>query len=211
MIELILYLVKGFSGPGSGFMWVVLIMGCIAIGIVISRLIVLFKASSGRQIFLKSISQLISSGSIDKAIALAKETEKPIGRVFAAILEKADAGEKAMNRAADAVFLTESPRLSRTTPLLSTIANLATLTGLLGTVYGLIMSFDAVANVPAAQRAQALANGISVAMNATLFGLFVAIPCLAIYGIIMAQTEKLVEEMDEKAAKLVNILIEDRK
>ena len=79
---------------------------------------------------------------------------------------------------------------------------------MLGTIFGLILAFDAVANVPAAQRAQALATGIAVAMNTTFFGLVVAIPTLIAHGALSTQTEKLVEELDEKATKLVNVLVE---
>lgn len=199
---------KGFSGPGSSYMWVLLLIAFIAIAIAVWRAAVIAKCSMGRGIFLRDIAHTIKSGDMTKAANVASAAQFPIAKVFAAILQKADKGEKAMNRAADEVFLTETPRLQRVTPLLVTVANIATLTGLLGTIFGLILAFDAVANVPAAQRAQALATGIAVAMNTTFFGLVIAIPTLFVHGALSSQTDKLVEEMDEKAAKLVNILVE---
>jgi biopolymer transport protein ExbB/TolQ len=201
-------IIASFKGEGAMFVWVIFILGCIGVGIVISKIMLIMKAGMGRGRYLEQVYQLIKRGEIEKAIQYSKESKTSLAKLFTAILQNSGKGEKSMNRAVDEVFLTESPRLTRLTPLLSTIANVSTLTGLLGTIFGLIMSFNAVANVPAAQRAQALADGIAVAMHATLLGLFVAIPCLAVYGIIMAQTEKLIEEMDEKAVKMINSLLE---
>jgi biopolymer transport protein ExbB/TolQ len=93
-------------------------------------------------------------------------------------------------------------------PLLPTLANLATLLGLAGTIYGLMLAFDAIANVPAAQRAQALATGISVAMSTTLWGLIIAIPTILVHGFLASRADRIMEEMDEKTAKLINLVEE---
>jgi biopolymer transport protein ExbB/TolQ len=86
------------------------------------------------------------------------------------------------------------------------VANTATLTGLLGTIFGLVKSFDAVANLPAAQRPQALADGIAVAMGTTFMGLVVAIPLMAANGYLTLQSERIVEELEEKSLKVINLL-----
>jgi biopolymer transport protein ExbB/TolQ len=78
----------------------------------------------------------------------------------------------------------------------------------MGTIYGLMIAFDAIANVPAAQRAQALATGISVAMSTTLFGLIIAVPTILFHGVLTSKSDKIVEEMDEKTAKLINLVEE---
>ena len=200
---------KAFTGPGAIFMWVILIMAFISVGMVVWRGMVIFlQCSMGRAKLLKDLAKLIKLNDMEKAVRVGGSSNSPLAKVFTAILKKAGKGEKAMNRAADEVFLSEGPRMQRVTPLLITLANIATLTGLLGTIFGLILAFEAVATVAAAQRGQALATGIAVAMNTTFFGLVVAIPTLIAQGAISAQTEKLVEEMDEKATKLVNILVE---
>jgi biopolymer transport protein ExbB/TolQ len=80
------------------------------------------------------------------------------------------------------------------------------LAGLLGTIFGLIMAFDAVANLPAAQRPQALANGISIVMVNTWSGLAVAIPILLLHAVLAMQSERIQEEMEEKAVKVMNLL-----
>jgi biopolymer transport protein ExbB/TolQ len=64
--------------------------------------------------------------------------------------------------------------------------------------------FDAIANAPAAQRAQQLAAGISITMSATLMGLLVAVPCILVHGILSGKADKIVEDLDEKTTKLIN-------
>ena len=112
----------------------------------------------------------------------------------------------AIEKAVDEVYLTEAPRINRYLNLLPAFANIAMLCGLLGTIFGLIMAFDAVANLPAAQRPAALANGISIVMVNTWTGLATAIPILLLHGLLAMQSERLQEEMEEKAVKVMNLL-----
>ena len=190
-------------------MWVILIVAMIGIAITAERAYyLLLKCGTGRGRFMGDLLKIIKTGDYQKAVRYAAGHESPLAKIIMVILQSKDKGEKAMNKAVDEVFLTETPRIQRYTPLLTVTANIATLVGLLGTIFGLILAFDAVANVPAAQRAQALATGIAVAMSTTAFGLTVAIPCLFAQGVLSAQTERIVEEMDEKSAKLINILTE---
>jgi len=90
--------------------------------------------------------------------------------------------------------------------MINSLSNIATMLGLMGTIFGLMMSFDAVANAPAAQRATELAKGISVAMSTTLFGLLIAVPGIVAQGVLAAQSEKVIEDLDEKTTKLINSL-----
>jgi biopolymer transport protein ExbB/TolQ len=207
--SLIKYLVQGFQGPGGIFMWGILIIAMIGLAIACERAYyLLLKCGTGRGKFMADLLKIIKTGDYQKAIRYAAGHESPLAKVIMVILQSKEKGEKAVNRAVDEVFLTETPRIQRYTPLLVVVANVATLVGLLGTIFGLILAFDAVANVPAAQRAQALATGISVAMATTAWGLTVAIPCLFVNGILSTQTERIIEEMDEKSTKMVNIITE---
>ena len=92
------------------------------------------------------------------------------------------------------------------------LANVATLTGLMGTIYGLILSFTAVSGegVPEAEKSKVLAKGISTAMNTTIFGLMVAIPTLIAYTFISNKTAKIIDELDEHLVKLINLITGNR-
>ena len=132
----------------------------------------------------------------------------PLAKGVTAILKSRGQSAKQVQKAVDEVFLTETPKITRNIAIINVMANLSTMLGLTGTIFGLMMAFDAIANVPAAQRAQALATGISVAMSTTLFGLIVAVPGILCQGILASKSDKVIEEMDEKTAKLVNLVEE---
>src|SRR5690606_20295791 len=97
-------------------------------------------------------------------------------------------------------------RVQARTPFLSTVANVATLLGLFGTIMGLIQSFEAVGTANAAERSALLAAGISVAMNATMLGLGIAIPCMIAYSFLISKTNKLVSEIEQSGIRILDIL-----
>ena len=92
------------------------------------------------------------------------------------------------------------------------LANVATLTGLMGTIYGLIISFAAVGSntVSEEDKSRLLAKGISAAMNTTIFGLMVAIPTLIAYTYISNRTNKIIDDLDEHLVKLINLITGNR-
>lgn len=206
---LVKFIVDGFVSPGNWAMWSILFVGFGTIGLVAERVWYLyFKCGSSGNSFMAGISKYLKSGDYEKAIKYSSSMNTPLARGVTAVLSNRGKGSKVVQKSVDEVFLTETPKIARNIGFLPTLANIATLVGLLGTIYGLMIAFDAIANVPAAQRGQALATGISVAMSTTLFGLIVAIPTLLVHGIIAGKSDKLVEEMDEKTAKLINLVEE---
>jgi len=203
------FIVDGFVSPGNWAMWGILLVGFGCIGMIIERVWYLFfKCGTNSATFMAGISKYLKSGDYEKAIKYASSMSTPLAKGVTAVLANRGKGSKMVQKQVDEVFLTETPKITRNITFLPTLANLATLLGLLGTIYGLMIAFDAIANVPAAQRGQALATGISVAMSTTLFGLIWAIGTLLVHGIIAGRADKVVEEMDEKTAKLINLVEE---
>jgi biopolymer transport protein ExbB/TolQ len=86
------------------------------------------------------------------------------------------------------------------------LANIATLVGLIGTIVGLIGTFKALGNVPADQKQALLSNGISEAMNNTAFGLTIAVTCIVSHLFLMAYAKRMVEALELNALKLENLL-----
>jgi biopolymer transport protein ExbB len=203
-MELIL---KGFQGEGKFYMSVILCLGIISLAIIAERFYYIYvKSSAGRANFMRNIAQLLQTGRIAEAGHLAASQNFPLAKIISAVLQNKAKGGTAIEKAVDEVYLTEAPRINRYLNLLPAFANIAMLCGLLGTIFGLILAFDAVANLPAAQRPQALANGISVVMVNTWTGLAVAIPILLLHGLLAMQSERIQEEMEEKAVKVMNLL-----
>jgi biopolymer transport protein ExbB len=203
------HIIAGFHITGSFMMWMILITGLITVGFIVERVWYLYiKCGTNRASFMSGISKYIKAGDFEKAIKYASSVPTPLARVVLAVLSNRGKGRKAASKAVDEVFLSEAPKITARIPLLSMFANLATLIGLSATVYGVMVDFDAIANVPVAQRAQALAAGISIALSGTLFGLLVAIPALFVSGFLAAKADTIIEEMDEKSTKLMNIIEE---
>jgi len=101
----------------------------------------------------------------------------------------------------------EFPKVERRLNMLPTVANLATLLGLLGTLQGLIQSFSSLSNIAdPAMKAQLLAKGISTAMNTTAYGLFVAVLILFCYAILNARAERIMEETEYYVLKFINLI-----
>jgi biopolymer transport protein ExbB/TolQ len=209
MQQFLNFIVDGFTSPGSLMMWGILFLGFGVIALVAERVYYLFvKCGTGSRAFMNGISRYLKGGDYDKALKYASSVNTPLAKSITAILKNRGKSSKQVQKSVDEVFLTEGPKVTRNIAIINILANLSTMTGLTGTIYGLMMAFDAIANVPAAQRAQALATGISVAMATTLFGLVIAVPALLAQGILASKSDKVMEEMDEKSAKLINLVEE---
>ena len=201
------FILDGFLTDGSWAMWIIMFLFFGGIGLIIERIWYLFlKCGAGSNVFMGSIAKFLKAGEYEKATKFASQHATPLAKAVVAILQCRGKGAKATQKAVDEVFLTEAPKVTRNIPLIPMLGNLATLMGLMGTIFGLMMAFDAIANVPAAQRAQALATGISVAMSSTLWGLLVAVPLLLVHGILVAKSDGVLQELDEKATKFINMV-----
>ena len=109
-----------------------------------------------------------------------------------------------MEYAMEEVVLEYSLRLQKRTPFLATLANVATLLGLLGTIMGLIAAFSAVANADPSEKASLLSSSISVAMNTTAFGLITAIPLVFVHALLQGKTASIIDTMEMVGIKLMN-------
>ena len=198
---------QAFQGDGSSFMWAIILAAAVAVALLIERALFLFVRCGvkGNQKYNDLITSIDNNG-VEESISIVSNSRNPLEVVLSNILEYKDMGYDYVQRKINISFLSEIPKINKNVGLLNMVANIATLLGLLGTIVGLIMAFDAVANVEASKRAEALAMGISIAMVTTAFGLMIAIPTLFFHGMVVAQSERIVELMDEKSTKLINKL-----
>ena len=167
---------------------------------------------------MSKIRVLVEAGKYENALELCdRKRNKALPRVVSAGLrqmtrEGASTDFRAIQNSVDEGTLEVIPKLQRRTGFLSMIGNVATLIGLMGTIYGLIIAFNAVshAGYDAAQKSAFLAAGISTAMNTTLMGLAIAVPAILIYTFISTKTARIIDEIDEHTVKLINLLTGNR-
>ena len=201
----------GAFTKGGPFMWPILVLGVITIVVILERAFVLFlRTSSRRSEFLAEMRKHILSGNFSKAVQVANQDASPLGRIVKAGLLQVRREDEIVQSSMDEAALLEIPTLERRTGFLPMLSNVATLTGLLGTITGLITSFAAVSEADAGTKATLLAKGISEAMNCTAFGLIVAIPALLAYAVLQSRTQKVVDDINSAAVYVVNLVIVNR-
>lgn len=193
---------------GGVFMWPILACGVLGAAISAERVIFLFlRASIHAQALMAQIQRDVLAGDYESALKVCNaESAAVLPRVLKAGLLRAGRPENEVRDALEEATLEVTPLVQQRIPYMTTIANLCTLLGLLGTIQGLILSFHAVAEASAEARSTALASGIAVAMNATFAGLLVAIPVLAVHSVVAARANRILDEVDYGSARLMNLL-----
>lgn len=204
---------------GWAFMWILLLAAAFMIAIVIERSIYIFVRSNiNAPRFMAQIRRFVEAGELKKAISLCGQFEdKALPQIILMGLIKFSknpkAGFRVIQNAVDEGTLEVIPKLQARTNYLAMIGNVATLIGLMGTIYGLILSFRSVSapGIDVAEKSRLLAHGIAVAMNTTLFGLAVAIPSILAYTMIHNKTIQIIDEIDEHTVKLINMIAPEDK
>ncbi len=213
-MEFLTKLMHAFSPQSDAFlfMWAILVTGVFALSIIIERFFYLTSKSGFRsELFIRDILSMVQKDDVPSAIKLCDKGKRmALAAVIKAGLEEANTGAERIRNSIDEAMLKVIPLLEKRTGYLAVIGNVATLLGLLGTVYGLIMSFAAVGRpgIDAAQKSELLASGIATAMNSTFTGLSVAITSIMIYAFLKSKTQKIIDELDEYSVRVLNSLIE---
>jgi biopolymer transport protein ExbB/TolQ len=193
---------------GGPAMWPIMIAAIFAMAIAFERLYyIIFRANINGTAFMAEVQKMIMANNIDRAIKLCNsEPNAALPRVLKAGLTRANRNETEIQNAVDEAVLEVFPQLNKRTGFLPMLANVATLTGLLGTIHGLIIAFEAVAHASAETKQTLLAAGISTAMFTTASGLVVAIPTLILHSLVSSRTTKIMDDIDQYALKCVNLL-----
>jgi biopolymer transport protein ExbB/TolQ len=158
--------------------------------------------------FFAQIKKLVVNGNIDRAIKLCDASDYPI-------LQLVKAGLTHSNKGADEIDAALSEKLSELRPKVEariaslwSLANIATLIGLVGTVFGLIRAFQAIGGqeLSAAQKQQLLTAGIAEAMFNTFFGLSIAVICMVFHVILHSKAKNIVHDLESTGERVFNLL-----
>jgi biopolymer transport protein ExbB/TolQ len=198
-----------FYQEGGFWMHFIALSAVIGAGVTIERFIFLFfrfNINGGQ--FFNQIQKLVMANNIDRAIKLCNAAPAAaLPKVVKAGLTRANKGSIEIQNAMEEATLEVVPEIQKRTQSLWTIANLATLIGLLGTIFGLINCFRAVGLATPDQKSRILGEGIAEAMNNTAYGLLIAIFCMVFHLILTNLTKKIIEDIDQYSVKLENLLI----
>jgi len=197
-----------FIQDGGFFMYPILLILFVGLGITIERFMFLGRVKKANKALWDEVYPSIQKGDTDKALKVVKDNETEIGRILEYGLTRNRSAKNVedVETSMEEALMEVLPRLEARTPFIATFANVATLLGLLGTVQGLIVAFAAIANADPAEKGNLLSSSISVAMNTTAFGLVVAIPLLLAYAFLQSRTGEVVESLEMASIKLLNAL-----
>jgi biopolymer transport protein ExbB/TolQ len=197
---------KTFLEVGGPAAWVILFLAVVLIGLVAERFYFLYVVlSSDPTESRERVRGFVLSKDYAKALHLcsARNTDSVL-TVLKAGLMSIDHGREAIKSALGTAIIEVTQKCEKRLSMISLIANVATLLGLLGTIFGLIKTFAALSIADTSQKAEVLGRGISEAMYATAFGLVVAIVALAAYSILCSRSDEVLATSQDAGHRFIN-------
>jgi biopolymer transport protein ExbB len=197
-----------FFREGGPFMFVNLVVSAVAIAVIVERIVALgFKLNLNAGPFMEQIQKLVAGGTVDRAVKLCGAAPNAaLSKVVRSGLARANRGEQEVARALEESVLEVTPLISKRIAPLWSLANIATLIGLIGTIVGLIGTFRSLGAASPEMKQIMLSRGISEAMNNTAFGLMIAVTCIVAHLMLTSKAKAMVEEIEFSALKLENML-----
>jgi biopolymer transport protein ExbB len=190
---------------GGVFMYPIILCSIVALTVFMERLWVLNRKHIIPEEFIRKISDLLRQQKISEAVFLCQGDSSSIAKVFLAGIKNAGRGIWLVKEAIEERGSREAVILEKNVSILATIANLTPLLGLLGTVSGMIKTFNVI-SVQGMANPAALAGGIAEALITTAAGLGIAIPTLVCHRILRDKAKYLIFEMEENSVKIIEIM-----
>jgi len=158
--------------------------------------------------FFAQIKKLVVNGNIDRAIKLCDASDYPILQLVKSGLTHANKGADEIDAALSEKLADLKPSVEARIATLWSLANIATLIGLVGTVFGLIAAFAAISgqNLSAAEKQQLLTGGIAEAMYNTFFGLAIAVVCMIFHVVLHSKSKSIVHDLEATSERVFNLL-----
>ena len=158
--------------------------------------------------FFAQIKKLVAAGNIDRAIKLCDASDYPILQLVKSGLTHANKGPDEMDAALSEKLSELKPQVEKRVAALWSLANIATLIGLIGTVSGLITTFSSIAvpGLSQADKQRMLSNGIAEAMYNTAFGLGIAVLCMIAHVLIHTRSKNIQHDLESTTERVFNLL-----
>ncbi len=189
---------------GGAIAWIITILGIFALILVILRFWFLKRASASTEKILNKIVTNIENKDMETAIQTANSKKSSSSRVLYAVLRNITRDREHIEDIVSEAILHESSQLNRFGSLIMVVATVSPLLGLLGTVTGMITTFDIITEFGTGDP-KALSSGISIALVTTEVGLAVAIPTLLFGNVLSGWAEKIKDEMEKAALRVINV------
>jgi biopolymer transport protein ExbB len=192
---------------GNPILWPLGLCSIVTVGCILERMLALRRRRVIPRDFVERFQDRLSAGKLDRdrAIELCRANESTAARIFAHAVKYWGQPSATIRQGLALAAGVELSDLRRNIRVLNGTATLAPLLGLLGTVIGMIESFDAIGGTSSG-KGEALAHGISVALLSTALGLAIAVVAVAAYYYLLGRVDALVRDLDEQAGRVVDLI-----
>ena len=196
---------------GGPVIWLILLAAATALVVFIERALFCHRSQINSAEFLNGVRTVLKRENVVEAISICDATPGPVARLVKAAIVNRDKGRDRIREAVEEAGLVEVPRLEEKLNLLATIAQIAPLLGLFGTLIGFIRVFMKLQAVGLYAHMDTLSQGVWESLICAAAGIAVAIPAHAGYNYLVSRVNKIVLDMERAAAEIVNIVTENGK
>jgi len=196
---------------GGMMLWVILLVSAVAVAVFTERFLHYHRAQINSTEFLNGVRTVLKRDNVVEALSICDATPGPVARLVKTAILNREQGRERVREALEEAGLAEVPRLEEKLNLLATIAQLAPLLGLLGTVLGFMQTFMLMEGKGLHANIGQLSSGVWKAMVCAAAGLALAIPAHAGYNYLVSRVNSIVLDMERAATDIVNIVAEPGK
>lgn len=196
---------------GGPVLYLILFISAVAVVVFIERFLHCHRAQINSTEFLNGVRTVLKRNNVVEALSICDATHGPVARLVKTAILNREHGRERIREALEEAGLAEVPRLEEKLNLLATIAQLAPLLGLLGTVLGFMVTFGRMDQAGVHAQVRDLSTGIWSALICAAAGLAVAIPAHAGYNYLVSRVNSIVLDMERAATEIVNIVTEEIK
>ena len=193
---------------GGPVIWLILIAAAVAVAVFIERALHCHRSQINSVEFLNGVRNVLKRDSVVEAISICDATPGPVARIVKTAILNRDKGRERVREAVEEAGSTEMPVLEEHLNLLATIAQIAPLLGLLGTILGLHDVFGQISDPKLHSTIREILGGIEPALICAAAGIAVAIPAHAGYNYLVSRVNKIALDMERAAGEIVNIVTE---
>ena len=198
-----------FLANGGPVIWLILIAAATAAVVFVERALFCHRSQINSAEFLNGVRTVLKRDNVVEAISICDATPGPVARIVKTAILNRDKGRERVREAIEEAGLTEVPLLEERLNLLATIAQIAPLLGLLGTILGLHDVFGQISDPKLHATIREILGGIEPALICAAAGIGVAIPAHAGYNYLVSRVNKIVLDMERAAGEIVNIVTEN--
>ncbi|MDZ4815196.1 MAG: MotA/TolQ/ExbB proton channel family protein [Verrucomicrobiota bacterium] len=189
---------------GGPVMWLIALCSVIAIAVFIERFVHLHRAQINVDDFMKGVRNAVNRGNYREALEACEHVPGPVASTLKAVLLARSKDKQDMQAAVSEAAQLEIPRMEKRVVWLATIAAIAPILGLLGTVFGMMDAFSQIQQIGSSVSVNDLAGGIWRALLTAAAGLSVAIPCHLGYNFIVGRIKSLAYDMERVSLEMIN-------